>query len=73
MRIVCRAKPGEHYGQGERYGLIRFGSRVDTFLPLSAEVKVKKRMIVKGGVSILAILDDPLKSDDAEPDAGPNS
>jgi phosphatidylserine decarboxylase len=40
-RIVTYSKEGELVQQGHRMGLIRFGSRVDVFLPLSAQVKVK--------------------------------
>ncbi|MBN1515187.1 phosphatidylserine decarboxylase family protein [Candidatus Sumerlaeota bacterium] len=61
-RIVCYAKPGEQFKRGDRYGLIRFGSRVDTFFPLDAEVRVKRGMHVKGGESILAVLDNPLSN-----------
>lgn len=55
-RIVCGCEPGEAICQSDRIGLIRFGSRVDTILPVDAEVRVKKGMSVKGGESILAIL-----------------
>src|SRR5512139_1066005 len=40
-RIVCYAKPGDTVATGERYGLIRFGSRVDIFLPKNADIMVK--------------------------------
>ena len=55
-RIVCWAKEGDNYSLGERYGLIRFGSRVDLFLPLSAEVKVSLGDHVAGGSSIIGYL-----------------
>jgi phosphatidylserine decarboxylase len=42
-RIVTDAKPGDHVKQGDRLGLIRFGSRTDVFLPLSAKAAVKVR------------------------------
>ena len=55
-RIVTDARPGDRVTQGERLGLIRFGSRTDVFLPLSARpsVKVKPGDRVRGGGSVLA-------------------
>jgi phosphatidylserine decarboxylase len=55
-RIVCYAKPGDAIARGERYGLIRFGSRVDIFLPKDAEVKVKLGDRVKGARDIIGVL-----------------
>ena len=55
-RIVCWAKEGDNYSLGQRYGLIRFGSRVDLFLPLNAEVKVSLGDHVAGGSSIIGYL-----------------
>ncbi len=55
-RIVCYAKPGDSIKSGERYGLIRFGSRVDIFLPTDANVKVKLGDRVKGARDIIAEL-----------------
>jgi phosphatidylserine decarboxylase len=55
-RIVCYAKPGDTLTTGERYGLIRFGSRVDIFLPKDAEVKVKVGDRIKGARDIIAVL-----------------
>ena len=55
-RIVCWAKEGDNYSLGQRFGLIRFGSRVDLFLPLSAEVKVSLGDHVSGGSSIIGYL-----------------
>jgi phosphatidylserine decarboxylase len=55
-RIVTDAKPGDRVRQGERLGLIRFGSRTDVFLPLSARasVKVKVGDRVRVGGTVLA-------------------
>lgn len=39
-RILCYVRPGEALARGQRYGFIRFGSRVDVYLPLSAKPKV---------------------------------
>jgi phosphatidylserine decarboxylase len=55
-RIVCWAKEGDNYSLGQRFGLIRFGSRVDLFLPLDAEVKVSLGDHVAGGSSIIGYL-----------------
>ncbi len=55
-RIVCWAKEGDNYSLGQRFGLIRFGSRVDLFLPLSAEVKVSLGDHVTGGSTIIGYL-----------------
>jgi phosphatidylserine decarboxylase len=52
-RAVCRAKPGDRLAQGQRYGIIKFSSRLDIFLPLSTKVKVKLGDKVKAGESIL--------------------
>lgn len=55
-RIVCWVSPGETVACGERYGLIRFGSRMDMFLPAGTKVRVSVGMHVKGGETILAEL-----------------
>ena len=54
-RAVCRVKPGDALTQGQRYGIIKFSSRVDIFLPLNTEVKVKLNDIVKAGETVLAV------------------
>lgn len=53
-RIVCWIKPGALLGQGERYGLIRFGSQVDVLLPASTIVSVNVGESVIGGRTVLA-------------------
>lgn len=53
-RIVVWFPEGEKVAQSERYGLIQFGSRVEIFLPLGAEVLVKPGQIVRGGSTLLA-------------------
>jgi len=55
-RIVCYSKEGEPAVQGEEFGFIKFGSRVDVFLPLGTEVKVGLGEVVKGGITVLAHL-----------------
>jgi phosphatidylserine decarboxylase len=55
-RIVCYSKEGETAEQGEEFGFIKFGSRVDIFLPLGTEIKVGLGEVVKGGITVLAHL-----------------
>lgn len=55
-RIVCWAKKGNFYGQGERFGLIKFGSCTEVYLPLSSVVLVSKGDKVKGGLSLIGRL-----------------
>ena len=55
-RIVCHPAVGEWVRRGDRYGLIRFGSRTDVVLPLSAELRVRRGDRVRGGSSLLAQL-----------------
>ncbi len=55
-RVVCWKKAGDSVARGERIGLIRFGSRVDLWLPLEAAIRISVGENVKGGSSILAIL-----------------
>lgn len=53
-RIVCWKNPGDEAKIGERFGLIRFGSRAEVFLPLGAKVEVKVGQNVKGASTIIA-------------------
>lgn len=55
-RIICYAKEGNEAKQNSEMGFIRFGSRVDVFLPLDAEIKVKLGEKTKGSQSIIAKL-----------------
>lgn len=52
-RIVCYARPGMSYEKGQRFGLIRFGSRVDVYLPAGSRPTVKVGEKVRAGSSIL--------------------
>ena len=56
-RIVCRAEKGDQVIAGQRYGLIRFGSRVDLYLPLNTQVLVREGQIVTAGETVLATLE----------------
>ena len=53
-RIILYAKKGEKCSQGHDMGFIKFGSRVDLFLPLDAKMNIKLNDIVKGGQTIIA-------------------
>jgi phosphatidylserine decarboxylase len=53
-RVVSWKKAGETVSLGERIGLMRFGSRMDVWLPKEAELLVKPGENVKGGISVLA-------------------
>lgn len=54
-RIVCRAKEGDTLLQGQRFGIIKFGSRVDLYLPPEARVRVKLGDRVRAGETVLAV------------------
>lgn len=58
-RIVTYARPGDRVRQGERMGLIRFGSRVDVFMPADARPAVAPGERAVGGVTVLAELRAP--------------
>ncbi len=55
-RIVCHPRVGEWLDRGTRYGLIRFGSRTDVWLPLGSEACVKRGDRVRGGATRIARL-----------------
>ncbi|MGA3170792.1 MAG: phosphatidylserine decarboxylase family protein [Chthoniobacteraceae bacterium] len=55
-RIVGWSKVGERVEKGERFGMIRFGSRTEVYLPLGSEITVKRGDRVKGGETIVARL-----------------
>ena len=55
-RILCFAKPGDKYKAGERFGLIRFGSRLDVYLPAGVEPQVCVGQIMTAGETVIANL-----------------
>jgi phosphatidylserine decarboxylase len=55
-RIVCRVGTGDKLQAGERFGLIRFGSRTDCYMPRGTDVKVQVGDRVTGGVTIIGAL-----------------
>jgi phosphatidylserine decarboxylase len=62
-RIVWYVKEGQAVSQGEEFGFIKFGSRVDVFLPLTAKVKVNIGEKTVGGITVLAELVEDNVSD----------
>jgi phosphatidylserine decarboxylase len=56
-RVVCRARVGEQVHAGQRFGIMKFGSRMDVFLPPGATIKVKAGEMVRGGETVIAVLD----------------
>jgi phosphatidylserine decarboxylase len=55
-RIVCRVREGDMVTAGSRFGVMKFGSRMDVFLPLDATLRVTAGDRVVGGVSVIAVL-----------------
>lgn len=55
-RIACWVREGDEVQAGQRFGLIRFGSRVDVFLPEGSRVEVQPRQKVKAGKTIIGYL-----------------
>jgi phosphatidylserine decarboxylase len=55
-RIVCRVREGDVLERGQRVGLMKFGSRMDVFLPKDAELRVTVGERVIGGETVLAVL-----------------
>jgi phosphatidylserine decarboxylase len=55
-RVVCRLTPGQQVETGQRFGLMKFGSRMDVFLPVSARLRVKAGDRVRGGETVIAEL-----------------
>ncbi|MBC7780418.1 MAG: phosphatidylserine decarboxylase, partial [Proteobacteria bacterium] len=53
-RILCYAKPGDRVQRGQRFGFIRFGSRVDVYLPLDAQPRASLGDVVYAGHTVLA-------------------
>jgi len=52
-RIVCRAQVGDRVQAGERFGMIKYSSRLDVYLPLNTKINVTLKQWVKGGSTII--------------------
>lgn len=55
-RVVCRATTGMRVRAGDRYGIMKFGSRMDIFVPLDATLRVAVGDVVRGGQTVIAVL-----------------
>jgi len=55
-RIVWYVKEGDQVQQTKEFGFIKFGSRVDIFLPVGTKVNLELNQVVKGGITVLAEL-----------------
>jgi phosphatidylserine decarboxylase len=55
-RVVCRLQPGQEVRTGQRFGLMKFGSRMDVFLPEQARLRVRAGDRVRGGETVIAEL-----------------
>jgi phosphatidylserine decarboxylase len=55
-RVVCRVTTGTHVRAGERFGIMKFGSRMDVFIPEAAHLTVKVGDVVRGGETVIALL-----------------
>jgi len=64
-RIVCRVKVGDTLKRGERYGMIKFGSRLDIYLPRNTEIKVRLGDKVKAGETVLGIRSESTNTNNA--------
>jgi phosphatidylserine decarboxylase len=55
-RVVCRLQAGADVRAGDRYGIMKFGSRMDVFLPIDAQIRVSEGDAVRGGETVIAVL-----------------
>ena len=55
-RVVCRVEAGTEVRAGDRFGIMKFGSRMDVFMPVTATVKVAVGQSVRGGETVIAVL-----------------
>jgi phosphatidylserine decarboxylase len=55
-RIVCRVGAGDKLAAGQRFGMIRFGSRTDCYMPRTTEITVRVGESVRGGQTVIGVL-----------------
>ena len=55
-RVVCRTSEGAEVAAGERFGVMKFGSRMDIFVPVDARITVNVGDRVVGGVTVIAMM-----------------
>jgi phosphatidylserine decarboxylase len=58
-RVVCRLAEGDTVRAGDRYGIMKFGSRMDVFVPETAEIRVRVGQQVRACETVLAVLHSP--------------
>jgi phosphatidylserine decarboxylase len=56
-RAVCRVKPGDGVNQGQRYGMIKFSSRVDIYMPLNTSIRVGLNDRVRAGQTVIGVIE----------------
>ena len=65
-RVVCRLSKGMQVTTGERLGVMKFGSRMDVFVPINAHVGVSIGESVRGGESVIASLEPTSELNNAQ-------
>jgi phosphatidylserine decarboxylase len=55
-RVVCRVQEGAAVKAGDRFGIMKFGSRMDVFVPATADLRVQIGATVRGGETVIAVL-----------------
>ncbi len=60
-RIVCDLREGHAVQAGERFGMIKFGSRVDIFVPMNVDIRVRVNEKVRGGETVLGVFNDEIQ------------
>lgn len=66
-RVVCRVKPGSDVRTGQRFGIMKFGSRMDLFVPTDATLVAARGDRVRGGETVVARLATPADEDGTRP------
>ena len=57
-RIICKVEVGETLAKGEKFGMIKFGSRTELYLPVDAQICVTLKDKVQGGATVVARFTD---------------
>jgi phosphatidylserine decarboxylase len=62
-RIICRLREGDQVAAGDRFGMIRFGSRADLIVPAASRIDIEVGCHVKGGETVIGRLPSPVEAD----------